>query len=262
MIFCHFLEEVLKKEGVETRGMRFDEQARTTLAVIGMPDENTAEFVFYRNPGADTRLTPAELDRQLIQESSCLHFGSLSLTDEPIRSAIWEAIQVARSAGALISFDVNYRPSLWRSRNEAVQRVMDIVPTVDLLKVNETELTLLTGLTELEAACRSLLEHGPDLCVVTLGPKGSYFQTNQDGEFIPAFKVHTVDATGCGDAFIAGMLFQLVKDTNPLEDLSTSRLKNALRYGNAVGALTAQTLGVIPALPTASQVEAFLRQFN
>jgi len=261
-IFGHYLEEVLKKEGVETRGMRFDEQARTTLVFIGMPDENTAEFVFYRNPGADTRLTTAELDRQLIQQSSCLHFGSLSLTEEPIRSATREAIQIARSAGALISFDVNYRPSLWRSRSEAIERVMDLVPGVDLLKVNEIELALLTGRQELEEACRSLLQHGPDLCIVTLGPKGSYFQTNQAGEFIPAFNVDTVDATGCGDAFIAGLLSQLVKDDRRLKDLSPSRLRNALRYGNAVGALTAQTLGVIPALPTASEVEAFLRQFS
>ena len=139
---------------------------------------------------------------------------------------------------------------------------MDVVPSVDLLKVNETELALLSGREEMETSCRSLLQHGPNLCVVTLGPKGSYFQTNRAGEFIPAFKVDTVDATGCGDAFIAGLLFQLVKDGKRLEDLSASRLGHALRYGNAVGALTAQTLGVIPALPTASEVEAFLRQFS
>jgi fructokinase len=259
-IFGRYLEGVLKQEGVDTRGMRFDTQARTTLVFIAMPDVNTAEFIFYRNPGADMLLSPEELDTALLQETQCLHFGSLSLIDEPIRSATLRAIEIARAAGAMISFDVNYRPALWQSQEAARLRMLETIPQVDLVKVNDTELALLTGSDDLDPASRSLLRKGPKLCVVTLGAKGSFFQTGQDSEFIPGYEVETVDATGCGDAFIASLLFQLVKDGKMLADLSPARLSGALNYANAVGALTSLTQGVIPALPYAHQVEEFLSQ--
>lgn len=257
--FGHFLAGVLHAEGVDTSGMRFDPHARTTLVFIAMPDVNTAEFVFYRNPGADMLLRPDELELSILKDTRCMHFGSLSLIDEPIRSTTLHAIEVARSAGALISFDVNYRPPLWSSPQASFERVMETLPLVDLVKVNETELSLLARDDALDSAPRSLLEHGPKLCVVTLGPRGSFYQTMERAEFVPGFEVETVDATGCGDAFIAGLLFKIVKTGQQLQDLSPLQLKEALTYANAVGALTALTQGVIPALPNTDQVEEFLK---
>ena len=260
--FGHYLVDVLGQQGVDTRGMRFDEKARTTMAFIAMPDENTAEFVFYRNPGADMLLRADELDRQLLGETRAFHFGSISLIEEPSRSATVEAVYIARQAGALISFDVNYRPSLWNSPTEAHDRIMAMMPYVNLVKVNEVELALLAGSEDLDAASKTLLEQGPDLCVVTLGPKGSFFQVAEGGEHVPGFAVHTVDATGCGDAFTAALLCQLVGSADWRDQLSPAQLRKILRYANAAGALTAQTLGVIPALPTAAQVDEFLTQYQ
>jgi fructokinase len=238
------------------------------MAIIAMPDENTAEFVFYRNPGADMRLRVDELDRALLSEARAFHFGSLSLTDEPARSATREAARVAREAGALVSYDVNYRPSLWRDPEEAIQQAMAMLAHVDLLKVNEGELALLSGqevdpadANQIGTAAQALLEQGPELCVVTLGPNGSTFQVAEGGEYIPPFEVETVDAVGCGDAFVAGLLTQLVGGEGSWRDrLSVAQLREFLRYANAVGALTALTQGVIPALPTAAQVNEFLSQ--
>jgi fructokinase len=258
--FGHHLAEVLRREGVDVRGMRFDKEARTGMAFIAMPDENTSEFVFYRNPGADMRLRVDELDRELLGKTRAFHFGSLSLGQEPSRSATMEAAKIARQEGALISFDVNYRPTLWSSPQEAGERIMPTIPRVDLVKVNEVELDLLTGSGDLDAGSRALLDLGPELCVVTLGPDGSYFQVAEGGEHVPAFKVQTVDATGCGDAFVAGLLCQLVVGAEWRAQLSVPRMRDILRYANAVGALTALTQGVIPALPTAAQVEEFLRE--
>jgi fructokinase len=238
--------------------MRFDKEARTGMAFIAMPDENTSEFVFYRNPGADMRLRPDELDRELLQETRAFHFGSLSLGAEPSRSATLEAVRIARQAGTLISFDVNYRPTLWSGPEEACERVMATVPLVNLLKVNEVELALLGGSGDIDAAAQALLELGPELCVVTLGPEGSYFRIAEGGERIPPFKVETVDATGCGDAFIAGLLCQLVVGADWRDQLSMDRMRESLRYANGVGALTSLTQGVIPALPTAAAVAEFL----
>jgi len=259
--FGHHLADVLRREGVDIRGMRFDEEARTGMAFIAMPDENSSEILFYRNPGADMRLRADELDRDLLRGTRVFHFGSLSLIQEPSRGATMEALRLAREGGALISFDVNYRPDLW-GRSEARERVMATIPHVDVLKVNEVELDLLAESEDLGTATMALLERGPDLCVVTLGPEGSFFQVTGGGELVPPFRVPTVDATGCGDAFVAGMLCRLVAAEDWRDQLTLTRTREILRYANAVGALTSLTQGVIPALPVADQVDEFLAQYG
>ena len=277
--FGHHLIEVLRAEGVDTSGMRLDQEARTTMAFIAQPDENTSEFVFYRNPGADMRLRPDELDRGMLSQGKAFHFGSISLIAEPSRSATLEALGEARAGGALISFDVNYRPTLWDKPSVARERIEETIPLVDVVKVNEVELVLLSAaygpggagrpaapppgrlardVSALTRGGQSLLAMGPRLCVVTLGREGSFFQTKQGGGHVPGFAVETVDATGCGDAFVAGLLWRLVGHGVWQEQPDVTALGTALRYANAVGALTSLKRGVIPALPTAAQVEAFL----
>lgn len=259
-IFGHYLEQVLIDENVATQGMRFDQQARTTIVFMAMPDAHSAEYMFYRNPGADMLLAPSELDGTMLEATRSFHFGSISLIEEPSRSATLKALEIAADNGALISFDVNYRPTLWNSPQEAIKRVMATIPLVNLLKINEIELSLLTGTDDLDAASKTLLDLGPDLCIVTIGAEGSYFRTTTESEFIPGFEVETVDSVGCGDAFIAGTLCQLILDNDWRAKLNAAALRLVLRYANAVGALTAMTVGVIPALPRASQVDEFLKQ--
>jgi fructokinase len=270
--FGHFLMDTLAQEQVDTAGMRLDPTARTTMAFIALPDPNHAEFVFYRNPGADARLYPDELDHGLLQQATVLHFGSVSLSLEPSRSATLAAVRLAREAGALISFDVNYRPSLWPNPAETLEVILAVLPQVHLLKVNEVELELLSGSNNLDSGSQALLEHGPELGVVTLGPSGSFFRSAQGSGKVPGFTVLTVDAIGCGDAFVAGLLTQLLNSLPgppPFrgrekegwrDQLSPDRLRRILRYANAVGALTATKQGVIPALPTAAEVNQFLAQ--
>lgn len=265
--FGSHLIEVLRREGVETCGIRVDAQVPTTMAVIAMPDPNHAEFVFYRSPGADTRLLPEELDHALLGQAHAFHFGSLSLTDEPARGATLAAIEAVRRAGGLISYDVNYRPPLWPSPEAALEAAHLMLPQVDLLKVNEVEAALLSGQTTLRQtpeslgeAARALLAKGPSLVIITLGPHGSYFETAAGGGLVPGFRVETVDATGCGDAFIAGLLARLTINRDWRSRITTPALNHHLRFANAVGALTSLKQGVIPALPDAEQVDAFLKQ--
>jgi len=260
--FGRFLLGVLAAEGVETRGMRFDPDARTTMNIMAQPDANSYDCLFYRNPGADTRLRPDELDAALLRSTRAFHFGSLSLTDEPACSATLAAVQMAKAAGALISYDVNYRPTLWKSPEDAAGQARRMIRHADLVKVNEAELALLGGEGDIASASDALLAMGPSLVVVTLGPGGSYFRSAAGGEAVPGFPVKTVDATGCGDSFIAGMLWQLVKTGDWRDQLMPERLRGALRYANAVGALTATKQGVIPSLPTAAEVEAFLAKHS
>jgi fructokinase len=256
--FGRHLATVLAREGVETRGMRYDAEARTTMAFIASPDPHTNEYLFYRNPGADTRLLPEELDEELLGNGKLLHFGSLSLVEDPIRSATLQAIEMVKDSGGSISLDVNYRPTLWNSPEAAYEAVLAIMPQVDLLKVNETELTLLTGQEEPAVGAEALLALGPSLCVMTSGATGSYFATAGDQGYVPAFQVETVDATGCGDAFVAGLLSRLVTADCWPESPDNEQMAEIVAYANATGALTAQTQGVIPALPVAKAVDDFL----
>ncbi|MEI7990298.1 MAG: carbohydrate kinase, partial [Chloroflexota bacterium] len=224
----------------------------------------SAEYVFYRNPGADLMLKADELDREFFSQVKALHFGSVSLVDEPLLSTVKEAVHLARKVNALISFDVNHRPSLWNSEEKALERIWEMVPQANLLKVNEHELRLLCGMDDIDdtnpvEACLNLLKHGPELIVVTLGERGSFFCTQEAHAYMPPFKVTTVDAVGCGDAFIAGILTRLVRAADWRTRLTKEALLEDFRYANAVGALTATKQGVIPSLPTAEQVEQFLK---
>ncbi len=256
--FGHKLAAVLAQEQVDVGGLRFDRQAHTTLNFLAQPDANSAEMLFYRNPGADMLLQPAELDVDLLRRARALHFGSLSLAGEPIHSAALAAVHAARQAGALISFDANYRPTLWPSPERAREAILALLPQVDLLKVNEGELFLLTGRDDPAVGSMELLARGPALVVVTLGPGGSYFRSAEGSGAVPGFAVQAVDATGCGDAFVAGLLVSLLDGGDWRQSLGAAHLHRALRYGNAVGALTALRQGVIPALPYAHEVDEYL----
>ncbi len=257
--FGDHLIEVLQKEGVDTRGMRVSEAARTTMAIIAMPDENTAEFVFYRNPGADLLLRIDELEDTLLHGTLGAPYWFVESRGGTQPQCDLRSRPPGPGGGALISFDVNFRPSLWELPEAALGQIQVMVPMVDLVKVNEIELALLQGQDrDPAAATRAVLDQGPTVCVLTQGKTGSFCRTVDEFVMVPAFEVKTVDATGCGDAFIAGVLTQFTRSAEWKSNLTRDRLIEILRYGNAVGALTAQTLGVIPALPTAAQVEEFL----
>jgi sugar/nucleoside kinase (ribokinase family) len=264
--FGRRLEAVLKGYGVETRGMRFDRQHRTTLNFMTIPDPNRTEMLFYRNPGADMLLAPDELDQRLLASTAVFHFGSVSLAVEPCRSAALEGAAFARDKGALVSFDVNYRPSLWESDAQARAEIVEALPRADIVKVNETELRLLAGTDDAPAGCAKILEWGPALCVATLGPHGSAWAARRSAGKVPGFTVEVLDATGCGDAFMAALVVRLLSTLggrtesrrSSLESLDKDQLADALRWANGAGALTARRKGVMPALPEAAELKQFI----
>jgi fructokinase len=257
--FGHLLAKTLADEGVDTNALRFDSSARTTLAFIAKPDAATSEYVFYRNPGADLRLSINDLDFDLLHTCRALHIGTLSLVDEPARSATHAAVQVVHSAGGLVSLDVNYRPSLWSSPAKALEQIRTMLPRVDLVKVNEEEARLLTGVDDPATTGKILLEYGPTLVILTHGAQGSYYFTRSVSGFMPAFSIQAVDATGCGDSFIGGVLNRLTLQPDWRSQLSQDILSHTFRFASAVGALTATRTGAIPAMPRLDEVEAFLQ---
>jgi len=257
-IFGHWLKGILIKEGVNTDGMSFDEEARTTMVFIGMPNKQQAEFVFYRNPGADMRLRVSDLNQHLLRQSKALHVDSLSLTHPEYRQATLKAINIVKESNGWISYDVNYRPTMWPSPEEAIQAAIDILPLCDIIKVNEDELALITGETDPMKGGRFLLEAGTDLCLITLGEKGAYYLTHNLEGYMPAFKVKTIDAIGCGDAFLGAILHQLTAFDSYQTGLSSENLESVIRFATAAGALTSTKRGALPALPCKSDVDTFL----
>ncbi|MDI7248151.1 MAG: PfkB family carbohydrate kinase [Bacillota bacterium] len=271
--FGRFLGETLAREGVDTRGVRYEDRVRTMLAFVSLGPDGEREFMFYRHPSADMLLEPSEIDTDLIAGTRVFHHGSISLITEPSRSATLAAVEAARAAGALVSYDPNLRLPLWPTPDEARSTILAAAPSADIIKVSEEELAFLTGVTGVCEGVRRLRDIVPGDCaiVVTCGRRGCALALGGSGRLwleVPGFNVRAVDTTGAGDAFVAGLLVGLIEATGAVGAAATTRTalrvlgeeewRGALTLANAVGALCTTELGAIPALPTAAEVRAFL----
>lgn len=250
--FGHFLDGVLRAEGVNTAGLRFSAQARTALAFVSLRADGERSFVFYRHPSADMLMTPADVATDVIDAARVFHYGSITLIGEPSRSATRAAIQRARQNGAFISYDPNLRLSLWESADAARAGIIAGLDGAQLVKVSEEELEFLTGGSVVDPLWRD----GMRLIAVTRGAAGVSLYTRAGvGIDVPGFPVNAVDTTGAGDGFVAGLLVGLLERDFALD---ADALRAIARFANAVGAITTTGKGAIPSLPTRSAVEAFL----
>jgi len=256
--FGDFLEQTLIAGRVNTRGLLRDPQVLTTLAIVSLLPDGDRSFIFYRKPGADIMLREDELPLDQLADCRIFHFGGVTLTDEPVRSATLAAARHAKKAGALTSFDCNYRPSLWSGGEEEARAVLPrALPLADLVKAAEEELLLLTGIEDQEKAAQSILEKGCGALLLSMGAGGSKVFTQKLQVMVPAYRVNAIDATGSGDAYLGAILWQLSQMGRPaLDELSREDWHRLLAFGNAAGGLTATRRGGIPALPTMAEIEA------
>ena len=255
--FGQFLKETLDEVGVNTEGLIFSEEARTALAFVSLRADGEREFMFYRHPSADMLYRPDEVALELIKNAKIFHFGSISLISEPSRSATQAALNAAKEAGLLISYDPNLRLALWPDAEAAKTGMLSVWEQADLIKVSEEELTFLTGETDPARAVEKLWHKDLQLLVVTLGKGGCIYFTPDFQGTVPGFSVKAIDTTGAGDGFVAGLLRGLLNKPDALH--SETELRSACRFANAVGALTTTQRGAIPALPTLMEIESFLQ---
>ena len=255
-----FLRRSLQERGVDVSSVVQDPEAFTTLAFVEV-DPRTAErsFSFARKPGADTRLSPAEVPERVIRDCYVLHVGSLSLTDEPARTATLHAVSVARQAGVLVSYDPNYRASLWPSEHEAVEQMSELLSRADLVKINEDEALLLCGTGNPEAASQYILDQGAALAAVTLGSQGAFVATRAENVFVPTCPCQPRDATGAGDSFWGALLYWLVHERevrtpSDLTALSCEELFSAGSFACAAASCCVERPGAIPAMPGKDEV--------
>jgi fructokinase len=260
--FGRFLKNILETHGVSTQGLRFTSAASTTLAFVHLDAQGNRSFSFCRKPGADILLDASEVDLALIDQCRIFHFGSLSLTDEPARTATMHAVRHAKSAGKIISYDPNWRPPLWKDDAAAKAGMTAGLEFADILKVSDSELEILTGEKNVQRAVDKLFDQGIKVILATLGPDGCYFKSRAGTGHVPSFPVHVVDTTGAGDAFLGGFLYRFSRSHQQPDELKISELTDMVRYSNAVGSLCTTRKGAISAMPLPNEVESLLQSLQ
>ncbi len=258
--FGDLLSNELRDAGIDVSCLRRDPLIPTTLAVVRTFLNGDREFSFYRKPGADLLLRQDELDEDMLRGCRIFHFGTLSMTDEPCRSATGCALALAKEAGALISFDPNLRPPLWSDQEEARKAIRWGLARCDILKIADNELTFVTGETDFGRGAAILRREYPNIRLlnVTAGADGSYSWHGENSVYVPACKLGgVIETTGAGDTFCACVLNYALE--HGLDGLSEDQLRDMLRFANAAAYIVTTKKGAIRSMPERADVEALLR---
>jgi fructokinase len=247
------LRQTLVDNHVETKGLIEDPDVFTTLAFVQLKDGERT-FSFARKPGADTQIRADEVNMDIINQTKIFHFGSLSLTNEPSRSATIYAVEQAKKAGALISYDPNYRAPLWPSREAAENEMRSVIKYVDIMKISDEETELLTGVKDPYEASQLLLDQGVKCVVVTMGKDGAMLRTSRFTVKEPSQTRKVVDTTGAGDSFWGGLLSRFAEEKVTPEELTQQQASDFVRFANIVAGLCVEKRGAIPAMPNRDDV--------
>ncbi len=258
--FGKMLTGTLEKAGIETRGLVADGAHFTTLAFVTFDSQGDREFSFSRKPGADTCLRFEELDLSLIDQCRVFHFGTLSLTDEPARTATRRAVAYARSRGKRITYDPNLRKPLWRDLEEAKEQLIWGLSQADVVKISDEEVEFLFGL-DPEAGARYILEHfGVKLVFVTCGAEGCIFRNARASGRVPSLSGITVkDTTGAGDIFGGSAVWKLLQYDQAPEELEEAQLRDIAEFACTSAGLSTTRSGGISSVPSYEEVCSALR---
>ena len=254
--FGELLIGTLNGLGMDTSGVKKDPDAFTTLAFVTLNRDGERCFSFSRKPGADTGLRKDELDFRMIDETALFHFGTLSMTDEPAKSATVAAVEYAERKGKRISFDPNYRAPLWKNAEDAKRAMCYGLEHADIVKISDEEVGFLFSMTPEEGADYIFRQYEkPKLVLVSCGKDGCQFRNRNGSGSVPAMRVSAVDSTGAGDIFFGSFLFRLQKSGKQPEELNGEELSEMLSFACRAAGLSVQRPGGIPSIPELSEVE-------
>ena len=253
--FGRLLTGTLAQAGIETRGLILAEDVFTTLAFVTLDEHGDREFSFSRKPGADTMIRFEEMDLSLIDEAKVFHFGTQSLTDEPARTATYEAVAYAESKGKLITYDPNLRKPLWKDLEEAKKQILWGLDQADVVKICEEEVEFLWGLDYLAGAEKILQEFGVKLVFVTLGPNGCWFQNARACGHVDSLKgIQVADTTGAGDIFGGSAVCRALETGKRPEELSEEELRKVVHFACTAAGLSTTKPGGISSIPSLETV--------
>ena len=255
--FGRLLIQTANNCGIATQGIVKDPSVFTTMAFVALDAAGNREFSFARKPGADTRLTESEVDFSLIDACKVFHFGSLSLTDEPARTATQRAIAYAKAQGKLISFDPNLRKPLWQNEAAAAEQIEWGLRQADIIKISDEEVDFLWHISPQAAAQKLLREYGVRLVYVTMGPRGCHFANRSGSGTVAApTGIHVVDTTGAGDIFGGSAMSRLLKLGKAPEVLSVEEMTAIARFACCAASLSTQHHGGVTSIPSEQEVTA------
>ena len=241
--FGRYLKEVLAENKVDVSGM----------AVVSVDATGERDFSFYRSANADVMLCKEDISDEALKAAKIVHFGSVSLTADPSRTATLDAAARAKKLGATITYDPNYRANLWKNKEDAIAQMKAPLPLVDILKVSDEELPLLTGTTDCESGTAQLAQNGIQLIFVTLGANGVFYRFGDKTGHVAGVPCKVGDTNGAGDTFFGAALSKLCKET--LDTLTVEKLESILAFANKAASITTSRHGAIPAMPTLAEVE-------
>lgn len=246
--FGHLLLGTMKQAGIETKGIVVDPAVFTTLAFVTFDETGDRSFSFARKPGADTQLSWEEIDKTMIDEAKVFHFGTLSLTDDPARTATQKAVAYAKEKGKLITCDPNLRKPLWASMEAAKEQILWSLQQADVVKISDDEVEFLWDCTPEEGAEKLLTEYGVALAMVTLGPKGCLLKTANAACSVSGPKVTPIDTTGAGDIFGGSAVSRLLDLNKDIADLTEEDLSFIGCFATTAASLSTEFLGGIPSI--------------
>jgi sugar/nucleoside kinase (ribokinase family) len=258
--FGRFLRDALTRQKLDLSLFELTAAAQTRLAFVTNDSNERQRFIFYGNPGADVLLQSEEIEENYLRRAQIFHFGSISLIQEPARSATVAAIRLARKNGLIVSFDPNLRPALWPSLKHAHREILKALSYCHILKVNRPEWEFLFPGKRFEEGFSLLRRRGIRLAAVTLGPNGAILASHRSRVKVGSPPVRTVDTTGTGDGFVAGLLYGVLKHENHELQFGDTELREMGRLATCIGAMTATKPGAIPAFPSLRQVRAFMKK--
>ena len=253
--FGKLLLSTLQKAGIDTRGMIETPDVFTTLAFVTFDEHGDREFAFSRKPGADTCIHFEELDLSIIDEAKVFHFGTLSLTDEPARSATYQAVAYAKSKGKLITYDPNLRKPLWKDLETAKQQLIWGLKQADVVKISDEEVEFLFGLGVEEGAQYILDTFGVKLVFVTCGADGCFFKNTLAEGKVPALSgIHVIDTCGAGDIFGGSALWKLLQTGKAPETLNEAELRDVVTFACTSAGISTTRSGGISSVPEYTEV--------
>lgn len=258
--FGRLLERAVSEAGIASEGLVYDDMIPTTLALVHNGEDGDRNFSFYRKPGADIMLEEKEISEPLITDCRIFHFGSVSMTDEPVRTATQKAVRLAGKEGKWISFDPNLRPPLWNDENAARQAIWEGIQSCHILKIADNEIQWLTGETDYDQGVSKIRTCGsPKLITVTLGKEGSIAYQGDKRVYAEAFlSDRTVDTTGAGDTFCACVLAYVLE--HGLENLTEEELKEMLIYANGAASIVTTRKGALRSMPCKEEIEKLIQE--